>query len=323
MKSTGVFWTALVLCACGQARVPGWEVERVETGGALLTVWGSGPEDVWAVGGRSGQGLVLHNDGTGWQRAEAEADELLWSVYGLGPEDVYAVGEGGLILHYDGLDWQRIESGTDLPLYGVWGTSKDDLWIVGGDPTPSGGAVVLRGSRDSFQPIALPGALSPSALFKIYDGPLGIRAVGTDGTFLSFDGAAWNRELAPTEEPIYSLWGRSEADVYAVGGRAGGQVLHFDGRTWTRLNEAPLGYGLSGVYTAPEQPMIAVGPDGYILEIALDGAISEPQLPTMEVLPYLHGVWGDGEGRTYAVGGQLEASQDTMHFRSGVILRRE
>jgi len=313
----------LVLAACtaGPDDDATWEVDRVEEAGALLSVWGSGANDVWAAGGRDGQGLVLHNDGSGWQPVETGATELLWWVYGFSSTDVYAVGDAGLIMHYDGAAWQRIESGTDSTLFGVWGSSGGDVWIVGGDAGGAeGSAVVLHGDGTTFNLVKdLPTEFVPSALFKIYGGPQGLVTVGTSGTVLRFDGEVWSRESTPTKQSIFSLWGRRDNDVYAVGGVASGEVLHFDGNEWIQVNDEGMQHGLSGVFTAPNQPMIAVGEGPYVLEIMEDGRQFEPELPTLIDMTGLHGVWGDGSGTTYAVGGDLYNFDGPS---KGVILKR-
>jgi hypothetical protein len=309
--------------ACGQAEESkSWTLDRIESEGALLSVWGSGPDDIWVAGGQSGKGVLIHGDGTSWSPVAVDADQLLWWVYGFSSDDVYAVGERGLALHYDGEAWAKFETGTDATLYGVWGASGEDVWIVGGDPYgATGSAVVLRGSGTNFENVLdVPEDMLPSALFKVYGGPAGLMAVGTSGTVLRYDGASWDRDGAPTDEPIFSLWGRADDDIYAVGGTGVGEVLHYDGEAWNRVNDDGLGDGLSGVFTAPGQPTIAVGNGAYVIEIGEDGSMVEPLLPVHEMQPTLHGVWGDGTGTTYAVGGDLPNYPGLMR---GVIYKRD
>jgi hypothetical protein len=297
-----------------------WQLDHVEAHGALLSVWGSAPEDVWVVGGQRDEGLILHGDGLSWQRVHVEAPGILWWVYGFSAHDVYAVGEGGLILHYDGQGWSRLESGTDKTLFGVWGESGE-VWVVGGDPWGEpGDAVVLRGEGEIFSHVDLPAEMVPRAFYKTY----GIDShqlllVGTDGTILRHDGNLWHQDPVPTDDPIISLWGRGGDDIYAVGGAGVGRLLHFSGDGWHEVTSTAYSTGLSGVYTAPDHPVIAVGADFYVLEIGLDGSRTEPEAPMQSPLQELHGVWGDGAGTTYAVGGDLHAYPGPM---SGVILRR-
>src|SRR5512138_2875912 len=94
-----------------------WTIDHAADG-ALLGVWGTAPDDVWAVGGNPDESLILHNDGTGWTRQVMSGTSRLWNTYGFSGNDVYAVGERGLILHFDGNTWTRIPSGTNATLFG-------------------------------------------------------------------------------------------------------------------------------------------------------------------------------------------------------------
>jgi hypothetical protein len=66
----------------------------------LAGLWGSGPDDVWAVGG---QGLgeyvsTLHWDGHRW--TASVGDDVLMAVWGATPRDVWAVGHSGAVQHF-------------------------------------------------------------------------------------------------------------------------------------------------------------------------------------------------------------------------------
>ena len=75
-----------------------WTQVTVPTRAALFGVWGSGADDVYAVG--SG-GVVLHGtrSGSQWTLETSGTDGDLLAVWGSGPDDVYAVGYAGTILH--------------------------------------------------------------------------------------------------------------------------------------------------------------------------------------------------------------------------------
>ena len=115
----------------------------------LYGVWGSGPSDVWAVGGDP-QGLgpapaLCHWNGEGWsiEAAPPEADgRILYKVWGTAQDDVWAVGQGGLLLHYDGMSWSSVPSGTASVLLTVHGGSF--VAAVGG------GASAVAVERDVF-----------------------------------------------------------------------------------------------------------------------------------------------------------------------------
>jgi hypothetical protein len=65
-------------------------------------------------------------------------------------------------------------------------------------------------------------------------------AAGNDGAVAHFDGTAWSMTQV-SGQMLAGIWGRSPADVFAVGGRAGaGEAWHFDGTTWSAM---PVGGG--------------------------------------------------------------------------------
>lgn len=97
-----------------------------ESDQALRAVWGSGPNDVWAVGDN---GVMLRYTGT-WSRVDPITTFSLRGVWGTAANNVYAVGLGGTVLHYDGQAWKRQDSGTTISLIGVFGAGKD-VFAVG------------------------------------------------------------------------------------------------------------------------------------------------------------------------------------------------
>lgn len=104
------------------SRVPG-----VPTFQSLNAIWGSGPDDVFAVGDA---GTIVHWDGASWTRHASGTTEHLTGVSGLSASDVYAVGLGGTILHYDGEAWAAEASGTTSALLGIACVGAT-VWAVG------------------------------------------------------------------------------------------------------------------------------------------------------------------------------------------------
>jgi hypothetical protein len=71
----------------------------------LWSVWGSGSNDVWAVGDL---GTIFHWDGALWSPVESTTKQRLVRVWGTGPGDVWAVGDFGTIVHWNGTGWAPI-----------------------------------------------------------------------------------------------------------------------------------------------------------------------------------------------------------------------
>ncbi|KYF91977.1 hypothetical protein BE20_13305 [Sorangium cellulosum] len=164
-----------------------WEAMESSTLDLLFGVWGSGPEDVFAVGVA---GTIVHYDGERWQpmarpvqvnlgpvgeraggrlRRRRERNDIALRRRALGadglarvraPARVFAVGESGTILRYDGRRWGPMESPTSARLLAVWGSGPKDVF-----------------------------------------------AVGERGTLLHYDGISWLKLNSTTDRHLLDVWG--------------------------------------------------------------------------------------------------------------------
>jgi hypothetical protein len=157
----------------------------------LYSVWGSGPNDVWAVGsdcsGTDAGGVIsidcapdniLHWDGADWSVGPSGTPQTFTDVWGSGPGDVWAVGVGVFIIppvtvHWDGSVWSA--AGTNFGANGIWGSGPDNVWAVGwGD--------ILHWNGSDWSAATSGAALS---LFGVWgNGPSDVWAVGYSGTIV-------------------------------------------------------------------------------------------------------------------------------------------
>src|SRR6476659_1535743 len=72
----------------GASRVRAWSAVNSPTTEGLFGIWGSGPDDVWAVGGSFSKGTIVHWDGSSWSTVPCPPSGLLSGVWGSGPNDV-------------------------------------------------------------------------------------------------------------------------------------------------------------------------------------------------------------------------------------------
>ncbi len=120
-----------------------WSITPQSGSDELTALWGSRPDDLWAVGGHveatevepnvwtiRPRAVVMHWDGGAWSAPVSVGDGQFEAVWGSGSADVWAVGAGGLIAQWDGSGWSTVPSGTAAGLNGVWGSSSDQ-WTVG------------------------------------------------------------------------------------------------------------------------------------------------------------------------------------------------
>jgi len=103
--------------------------EHMQTPGTATVygIWGTSPNDMWAVGGNVSSGaFAWRYDGNTWIEAEGFPPVLarsasLFKVWGRASDDVWMVGTQGIILHYDGNRITQVASGTERNLFTVNG----------------------------------------------------------------------------------------------------------------------------------------------------------------------------------------------------------
>lgn len=272
--------------------------------GALSGVWGSGPGDVFMVGGKPDQGEVYHWDGSTWRAMEVPNVPLLVWVYGFGPGDVWAVGVGGGVVHYDGAKWTALDAGTTEDLWGIWGRSSTDIWIVGGT---AGGdkAVLIHYDGSTFTRMDLPANdRNAKALFKVWGIGSKTFAVGENGLIIELAGTQWVQVPAgpAADEDFVSLWGNREDNIVAVGGRSSGRIAVYNGTSWRTIKPSGVP-GLNAVFMTDTGECVVGGVNGYVgqFDPLSDALTGEDSGSLMTV----HALWGDNAGRVYGAGGQF------------------
>ncbi|MDZ4694360.1 MAG: hypothetical protein SGI86_04370 [Deltaproteobacteria bacterium] len=288
-------------------------VDRYDPG-ALLSLWGSAPNDLWTVGGEQGKPLVLHFDGTRWVRNEPPIAHQLWWAHGFVGGPVFVSGAGGVIARHDPAGtWTVFDTGYPGTIfYGIWGAAPNDMYAVGGTDfavTPNEGDVILHwnGVEWSRIRVAVLDAKPMSAqkdLFKVWGtSAKDVFIVGGSGIILHSDGTGWTQQISGIgNEPLFTVFGRAPNDVYAVGGLGTAILLRYNGTAWSPIElpvEAPP--VLQGVWTAPGQPLWVSGYRGFFA--AYDGGQRWRVAPPKTPLAF-HALFGLGDA-VYACGGNI------------------
>lgn len=278
---------------------------------ALLATCSGGEhgEVVVAVGGRPGAGLVLEWSDDAWHAAALPPGSgVLWWCWIDDSGTPWAAGEGATVLRKQQGRWQRTTIDTDIDtdmggalasqvtFYGLWGARNGDVYAVGGALGNPGLTTVIAHYDGSRWQLVDTSALPRQLPFKVWgSGPGDVWVVGDGGMVLHHDGTAWTATTTPTSERLIAVWGSSARDVYAVGGAGRGLLLAYDGAAWTELATAP--EQLSGVWTAPDQPLYVAGNGGYVARYERRDGRADPARMTRAITTdtCIHGLAGAGQ----------------------------
>ncbi len=250
-----------------------WHREPLDTGQvdprvAFYGVWGTGPGDVWVVGGSSMPGVpagaILHFDGFTWSPVPEPVDPPteLFKVWGADNGDVWAVGVGGTIFEWVPADapgatgmWTKVDAGTTATLISVYGRAANDVYAVGGD----GFGVIVHWDGVAWSRFAPDSSIDP--LSGVWTAPgRALYAAGNRGLLLRFGGAD---DAAPDAAKVDMAFPLDTVDFHALAGTqtavhaVGADLLGAGMDTWNGTI-ASHGMSLGGTVTIP--PHADAGP---------------------------------------------------------------
>jgi len=205
----------------------------------LLAVAGTGPNDIWAVGGSAWDCLgadathrvMLHYDGQRWSVTLSEDECALHDVVfqdGRG----WAVGVGGSRLRFDGGQWTELEPIDPSERLGAFNTVE---FIPGQSAalTADYAGRIVRMDGDAFVDLhAKLGWFSELTGIRMLDASHGW-AVGPGAPALRYNGSGWERDSTPVLQDMADIAGPAMDDLWAVGSL--GRIAHFDGTTWSEV----------------------------------------------------------------------------------------
>ncbi len=101
---------------------------------------------------------------------------------------------------------------------------------------------------------------------------------------------------------LFAVWGLRSDDVWAVGGKSEGDVLHWDGLTWTVMARHPDMSSLEGVWASAPDDLWVVGrrTDGTGEILHWDGHAWAAS--GLKLSSDLREIWGSSAGDVWAVG---------------------
>jgi len=323
MRVPVVAISLVLLHGCGGSDAPApWQVVGRNLTSALVSVWGTSPDNVFAVGGDAGDGMgpvVEHWNGTTWERLATGQVGNLWWVYGFDGGPVYMGGDGGMVLRFQNNTFTRLTTPGIDTVFGIWGATPDDVWAVGGAIGAASGGFAwrLQGGGDTF--VLAPGfpteVSTDSSVWKMYGRSANDAwMVGTNGLAIRWDGSALTPFHTGTGD-LFTVSADAQRFV-AVGGSGSATILeNTEGTTWTPATSPPNASGLIGVCLVADAGF-AVGQLGGVLSRSDDGWKQE-QLE-LAIDESLHSVWIDPSDGVWVVGGSLMA----LPLTDGIMLYR-
>ncbi len=187
----------------------------------LFGVWGSGPADVWVVGGDISQAgdsaRIWHSDGTAFRPVALPpglaARLAIYKVWGRNADDVWIVGTQGALGHWDGTAWAEVTSPVARTLFTLHGDA-DRLYAVGG--AVSGTILSAVGSEWIDETPSMAPQTNGVYVREGCD-PL---AAGTSGAVLWRHDAGWEPDDRPpaTSLDFHAAWLAPDCSPLLVGG---------------------------------------------------------------------------------------------------------
>jgi hypothetical protein len=186
----------------------------------VFGLWGSAPDDVWAVGGQTaGRAFVWRLRGAAFEPVPGAPPELMngtvWKVTGRAANDVWMSATSGLVLHWDGqaLSNERI------------GRTEESLFSIG----CGGTRCVTAGTNISNGVLYQNDGSGWTSRVPTNDGPVwrGVTpmgehtyVVGAFGAVLRFEGGRWVSDPhGLSTESLHAAWSDADGNLFAVGGK--------------------------------------------------------------------------------------------------------
>ena len=114
-----------------------WKVDTLNSppGGFVHDIWGSSPDNVWAVLG-GGVNSLWHFDGEKWEVWPVRVGPSFYSIFGFSHDDVWMGANGGNIYHFDGNQWSLAhkyerEGLNNAVIMSIWGSSSGNIYATG------------------------------------------------------------------------------------------------------------------------------------------------------------------------------------------------
>jgi photosystem II stability/assembly factor-like uncharacterized protein len=238
-----------------------------------------------------------------WYFSSAYPTQIsLNAVWAESENSVYVAGDGGAIFHWNGSSWSEMETPTERPLFSIHRSSNDNIWAVGGDSyqsTNDDRSVVLHYDGSSWQEMPVPvdwagqrltlsdvWVQSPTEVWTIIESYLSLfRWDGSQWIDVDFQGSIAGGFVEGSMKDVQWV---DDVGLFLIGTH--GQILHFDGSTWTLEQQLEQGNFSTNILTtihAVDADHIYAGHNwGTVYQRNPDGTWTEiPLIPDLAIKP--------------------------------------
>ena len=201
---------------------PTWcmETPPAGTSARLSAVWAVNGNDVFAVGDA---GTIVRRQNNTWTTMTSGTTANLRGVWGAAENDVWAVGEGGTILRFNGSSWAPVTGITTSDVAAVWGSSASNVWLAATSK-------MYHWNGSAWSNTTVVGSMQGLS----GTGPNDIW-LATEGAYLKhYTGSTWPTVMPTGGTPtVFAVLALSPTNVWSSSGPPGGEMLSYNGTTWT------------------------------------------------------------------------------------------
>jgi len=145
-----------------------WTVDTLKAteGGVIpLRIWGTGPNNVWAVGmAYLNEYCIWHFDGNKWKNYVPDKYVNPEGLYGFADNDIWLSSTDGSFWHFDGSRWSKfckiqIEGYNNIIIEDINGKSSNDAYAVGFADSIDGNsykAIMMHFDGSKWLPVNIP-----------------------------------------------------------------------------------------------------------------------------------------------------------------------
>jgi hypothetical protein len=117
-----------------------WTADTIKTEQEVITlvdIWGSSPDNIWAIAMASASNSVWHYDGIKWMRDYGDRRISPRAIWGVNKNDIWMGNQNSTIWRYNGTDWNlhtelKTEGYDNIIIQDLYSNSFNNIWGCGG-----------------------------------------------------------------------------------------------------------------------------------------------------------------------------------------------